>query len=383
MISGSSNIQAAPESGLVSPSVKVTMRPNWYRDTRNYEDNDNFDGEASNIVAFNGDYYGIEVNGGRFRIDSDTLGITYFDFDGQPIGSFHHNGNSLSYNYRFDSGVTNVIYKVSSSDGITWGNTIILYIGNSNIRDVFAVGDSRTYFLEEYSAAGGFRPNASYLLKKVEKVGTTWGTTILYNKLITSTSFQGSYFLNSRPLNAWGSSGYDHIILNTNDNNGVSFTRGIKILKTDGVNLLKDFNLTTMGDDNFDLLTAHYTSITGDSVYMLQIGEIDIYRSATKSPNDNDQVINNAFMKTQTGNEWTTILNADFTDESFVDVVKLYNNVNQASTRGLTPDSFVFSGLDIIQFIQRPTNTIDISADISSYSNQNNERISLTLGNYK
>lgn len=408
MITGSSSIQFEPQKQLITPDIKVNMNGNLMRGTTIYNLISGFSHSGwplGSAINFNNrNIYTIYDQGFNQVLvfssgESDPLpstgtGVTckmIFDILGNSMvflrNQFYQNGDTLEliYTWYNNIGATRLgkISMITSIDGMAWGGSQLLYEEPRNLywspdktspQDIIKTSANIIYFNETEDNS-----TTMYIYSLLCNAGT-WGET----HLIVSDDYYTVRMGGIRHENI------DTIIYSAGDRNVLNQQRIIQI-QSDGVNLLNKQYLNNSNNNEVIIVNKIVKGISyyhaffevGFNKYVYKYQYTWYGRTAVVAMDKMGY-----YTKSVDAWNWNNLmlLNIGITDNEsnpFPRSAILVNNTDDNDLR------FLYYGLSVIAkrcfYIKSyaGTSTIDLSDNIINYQNQNNERVTLTLGNYK
>lgn len=406
MFTGSSALTNEAKRQISTPAVRLTLKENLnITSTTSFTDiptlhdaivwNDQI--IFSGITGTNGVTQSLVI--GTYANDgASQVNLEYIPAKSGAVVKFYDSGSTL---LAFYTGVSNNnprdltdlrtrIYLLSSNDGKTWGGTQLIYTNGPTaflsanlIDDLAPVGSTRMYFLDTDTVLSNDRRGA---VNYAESPSGTWGSTEIYKPLFMN---QGSYGTGNQ-INAAAFDNEDRVMIGIYDNSFVPRGPGVRILRTDGLEVREEFDLidTTLSGVTADLSTMHMSNLTkGESAYYFMVDYKDKSLTTINDPSTDAKTIETKGMLFASKDllNWQTIYTNITGERAVVFHGTSWIDDLEVGIMGLSfydPLQARQGGGPYNQ-IWRGSSSLDISDNITSYSNQNNDRITLTLGNYK
>lgn len=399
----SSNLHNEGEKQIVSPNIKITMRENSYLGHTNYLGTTNKDFASGCAIEFKG--YLVANHSFKqilYRFNSDLSGQTTFGISNIYSclhSHFLNTGNTLSYFYVGNEGDTMNLYRLITIDGINWGNTELISKDVGIVTGIAPTANHRVYWTGYTKATTvgvgkPFRYNYLYYAH----LGTAWN--------INKVNFNNFQY-NEDQTDARNIIGYrigqeDILILNMYET-GSSFSwtkleslsgyrHGIKILKSDGSETYSDFDLINTRIPPEDSILMSNLSI-GKSEYYFCIRQVigKFTKTGSNMPFVSggatklyDKHINCYLFKSTDMVHWSNpIFLYNSEGVRTYDPEGLFNNPPTVVAGTSNLPEFMILGCSQVLYSMKGASELDISDNIISYQNSNNERISLTIGNFK
>ncbi len=380
---GSSALNYEPRRQMISPSLRITMREGlnygttvspWplasatdmIREMRMFKDK----------IFVSSLQMTPEAVPNFVSYDWNNATLYYSDNTNIPYDIFI-NGNTavLYYTNNYGNSVLRDIYRMFTSDGITFGGSQGVITGSSYyIFDLVSVGDSQLY------------AKSGQQVLSISKAGANWGQTILYNRdldisdaIAPATGESSRKYLLAQRFN----NSIDRILL---INGNADCGDGLHVIETDGLNVFSDIEVLDM-DTRIDrkICFGNFVGVSG--VYYLPIMVDDIRNSQTDGLLDyRTEQYGLHLMQSMDFLNWSIPIYVGHSE-----IIDLYDAVNCGIIAGGSLP-YLFSILGKADAVGDTANrldffkgssSLDVSKDIIDYSNQNNERVSLTLGNLK
>lgn len=334
---------------------------------------------VNHSVLFN-DKYVVQVTRGGTELlqmlDPATLTLTgattALNYNGQA--NFIDTGSTLEYWYINDLGSTASLYRINSQDGETWGNTQIIHVvlgTDAAIGSVGGYGGTIVYITKKQRSS---QPGDQYSLESIKWNGSAWGATTIYSNNIWLDEAN-----TSQQINVIGNTSGHFILLNCGSSNGISGDsfRGLRVIWTDGTNLLGEKEIIDTNNGNFSAEQGPASFGLSNSRYAIPVTSF-AYTTRKNTPTTQVEYtdsVNTQIIFSNDGWNWSIPIR---TPPSFTE-----NPV----CNGTSPNEFAIFSTSAaggsVFHVRSRTLERDISADVISYQNQNNERISLRIGNFK
>lgn len=450
MLQGSSALQSIPNSSVKTPQLRITATanrtltsvPTFLTGMQGIRDSIIFNNK---LVVIGGNNTGGTIVRSMMRVFSpDGLtqyaGITIYGrsdaFDaigdaGFLAASFQPEGATLNLFFNSLVGATERILRISSSDAVSWGGTVVVAVVATGITnnqelsvtaDIAAVGSSQVYFLKsEFLDGYGLIVSRLHLARD----SGTWGTTEVSNY---PHFLEGPYVPELRRyrsvLSGFKENGVDHLFVNRLDTSTDSLQvslpeyRGGKVSMSQGLYhySLRENSLFSQEEliapasieDTESIPTSFFFSNTkvskGVSLYYIGLRflhNIDIYWNNIRLI---DKLQGGVTVLPTSGYDYAYSYSADLTNWSAPIPLSispqsyLMSPIAAGTSSNLAFEAMILGTsyanlFDLVTSTEGSTGNIvythsggspmDISSDIISYSNADNRRISLTLGNYK
>lgn len=377
-----------------------------------------------------------------FSLDGATLysGVTLIGgtSNGQDIdtgfltASLLAEGATLNLFFTSASGVTQNILRLSSTDGSAWGGTVQIYSRGLTptvfpmILDLAAVGSSQVYFLESFYSQVVYVSGGDNELARLRlaRDSSGWGTTDVGNYPIRGIGTLGYGNFISRynsEFSGYKLDGVDHLFVNRmhttialNDppmaGQKTSMSQGLFHYRLKENNLFSEEEIISPVDiediqsvrSNYFLWNSRISK--GASLFYMGLRllkNIDTFVVA----NDVKSALDGVTIATPSGydyaysysadlNNWSSPIPLSVTPLSYLgspivagtstnvpfEAMVLGTSYAYQDNGGLL--GFAGSTGNII-FLNSGGSPMDISQDVVSYTNTNNQRVNLTLGNYK
>lgn len=320
-------------------------------------------------VNFKGQY--VFNFGAFFRFNENFTGRTRTVFSVSTGGDFLNLGNTLIYFYMDNTSLRSM----NTTDGINWGNSQIgISLGNFLNLNLNVVGETELYTTVGTSGSGNFK------IVKIINSGS-WGVTDIGNKAFHSNNASATnYKLSARRVD-----NLDYFLFTTGKstlNAQVNKVDDIHLAKTDGINLYES-GLLLEGDESKGPNSISYVSQGVSRFYFTyhQHSESTTETDITGITNTNWHLQESYMFSSPNMQDWTAPLYLGQSARSATN-----DNVVEVNTviAGLSDNIEVVLNGESQNFISLKGSTeIDISENLVSYSNTNNQRVTLTLGNYK
>lgn len=372
MLTGSSALHYESQKSSNTPSIKITLKENLIGISR-YHYGRNFS-RGSGIV-WNENYFILSQGKVWLRGVSEAnyqfeVGLTIHDYSKIPIGEFVDNGSTLLLFYHWPlAGSSHNIYRIASGGGTIWGGTqIVVNNFSERIKALAPTGSTRCYFI-------GTTSTTYQAQIHIANYNGGWGNTLLYEGYFEQA--KKSYH---NQMGAKSMDNEDIIIFEA----GI----GIRVLRTDGINVLgvNDLTNTDSGEkspsESYNPLsnTSHMSNLNKGSTY---------YYFAIKYKQDNiineggatytsSTRIQTLLLKSNDMLNWSIPVYLGITEH----LVLAYSYDIPMVIAGTTAGDEVALFGDYYFRLSKGSSTVDVSNNIINYQNQNNERISLTLKNY-
>lgn len=377
MFSGLSAIHYEGQKQTVTPVIKATLRENFKGITLPFIRSDINSSRAQGIY-FNNHYIIFHLDNltsvkALTTFDRTSSGFTQIaqtllsvpagaqDCEG---GKFIECGSTLIF-YTFGNSV-NVLFphnisRVISGDGVNWGASNFVFYGTSAIADITPISENKLYYMEDADIVAGTYTR-KYVLRKLEFDGVSWGAStvsagIHYNPRIDGVSYAG----------------VDVLCVNSAGSSRAVITAGSLVRKEVSVITTQDGDV--FSEDNIlsseNVLVRQRNLSIGASYYYLNLDtRVISYKLAggvtTMYTDGGGQYV----LRSVDPRSWSIPVFHGITAYPLV-------------TGGNTLPTYSLFGASVMMDINLGATSIDISDNIINYQNQNNERISLTLGNYK
>lgn len=375
MYDGTTELKSKELARISSPIVEVKLRSNFIKGAEQTA----FPNLSSinNGIVFNN----LVVLAGNSAFPDIIGNIKVYTQDGASlVTNINLNDSNLNGTYDFvDTGSTLVLYyadslnnirRLSSNNATTWGGSELLSASSKNIWSLSATGASRVYALLDAGNTtylGDFPTKTLTSLVSYSQVGASFvGTTISLGTFYGEELYMEKH-LGTRDIDRGSVVGSR--LSNAAEN--------IYTFKSDGANL---FNFSPVYTENINqVLSLNASNLAkGISKYYVFIAPNIQVIDKTKGTSFSYSVgLKSGFITTNDFEHWQTPVILGISQASGV-----------IALTGLSGTEFAFLGLSRIVnkgFLKfyAGSSTLDVSDHIVSYSNNNNERINLTLGNYE
>lgn len=383
MINGSSAINYEANKQIVTPAIKAEIRENYYfkevgvsaatarRVYGRFKDLClGYERDNESLITREWGTYAIIGSG-------ITIGTGITWDKGIWDGKFYRvNDNLMQFYYvKHVDDNNHYIYRIETSGGTVWGNTELLYYGTSRIGSVAVGGVSQVYFTEgvdfPWDYAGGlYLYWGRYFIKSLRYTGSTWEANDLYTEY---NIMRENYYTTTLNASRDGND-IDAIIFACRDALPVDYeTSGLRIITTDGVNLLDSREYVDIKQHSYVIGMYAACFGAGTTLYALEteIGYWERIELGGQLVAAEAFIVGGLYSLAQGNYNNITALRK---------LTGRYASIIDGASEG---NLFVFSGPTVFQELWTGISSLDVSDDIMNYQNQNNNRISITLGNYK
>ena len=399
MLSGSSAIHFEGTKKITTPKIEATLRSNSIlRDeTRTlFATPHSYD-----AIEFNNEYTSVgslafllPFSNTRTVASRDKAGVSTASTTIGRLGpaKFHDSGETLLL---FMTGLSNKgVNVIHSNDGQAWGATDQVVTGTT-VYDLQPTSPTRFYALE----AGGVSPGSEIremVIKSYRKIGGAWGATQLSHRRLFS-SVDHQIFLNETigniPKLIGGNSDEEDVLLvqafPEPEGREIAPSNGIYQLRTDGLNTFEQGELIPLsrnvGTSNTSLIRSSNIA-KGRSLFYFAFIETRTLAIRTGLLGSKELSLESFVMKSADLRNWSIATKVPVPEDPDLDTDNetglraILAGVTQATRDDM---EITFGGQWDKKTIHTGISSLDISDDIMSYQNQNNQRVSLTLGNFK
>jgi hypothetical protein len=388
-------LQNIGSTNIVTPNIRVKMRANTHYTTQTPFSRT---ARAFDAIIFKDQYiiFGISstVFGLGYLETTDLTGNTIWAINSlnsafNSVGRFKTTGETLGFFYTTSSGNTSVIRSLFSGDGITWGNSTLIYMGSSSkILDLAPVGATRLYSLRSL----GTTIQTLATIDVHKNVGG-WGSTSIDSNAFY-VHFGNEWDQDHKIVGDQISADQDRIIIQYADAPGNKV--GLKTITTDHTKAFGDMNIVT-SEPSTELRYITTTNLVkhSDTYYLgLQTFENNYVTDGgiTQVFGYNSPLM---YIKSQDLNNWSIPYIISGVTREYAGLPGLGHIGSLAS--GITSElNFTWFGvshnLSVSQIVsqgERNVNVytgksqLDLSSDLIAYQNLNNERINMTIGNFR
>ncbi len=375
MITGNSALHNIGINSITVPKISVVLKENSYLNTQVIGNTSNTQQSTGTggAVCFNDLYiYHNSFNIMTLNVSGTFLSnLTAYGMSMNGRIQFLNTGSTLLAFVNSLQGNTYSIYSLSSTGGTLFGNTDIIYQGSSPTLGIAPTGPTRVYAL--FDIGSSFSSSFAQVYR-FDKSGTWTSNALLNNNILVPNSSFGYCNINGARVNE------EDILLvacSTNSNSRVNLTGGVKIIRSVGSNgnLFEERELIATDNPSYFVTMSN-----------LGIGSTLLYFAA------NVQVLNYftqsglTFITTQTVQQ-LIYSSADMLNWSSGTLVPLnFGSITTpyALSAGITDIEYITQGTSSIGYMSsKKVASLDLSGNIIAYSNQNNSRISFSLGNYE
>lgn len=284
----------------------------------------------------------------------------------------------------------NQAYRLFSTDAITWGNTELVTtgLGSSYKFNLLATDQNHLYYMEAIGytiAAQGFQ----YVVNALMYDGASWLSTQLLDQPMWTHPKWGRLTGGRYELNDC-----DSLIFSNGRASNRTYAQ-IDTFKSDGINVFDYKTMSTVGISTDDS-GAYITNVAkGASWYYLKLRENEesffVKNGTTRSVTN----LIDSVMKSKDLENWS---NPVLQGISSIGSGPIFSSYSFKTIHGLIADGtsyfeYAIVGFSVfIPFVGSPIThrevhaqnyNLNVSESIMNYSNVNNERITLTIGNYK
>lgn len=388
MFTGSSAINFEGTRQLLNPQIKANLSCGLY-------------------LTKGASFGGVSVIGSgiyfknKFIIFEGTGCFNVYNYDGGislwvgvSLGSYANGkflavGDTLTFTYTLGSGSTYTIYRLATSGLTVWGGTEVLYAGNSTIRDVCPTTDTKCYSIEVLTTPVSLVEQIALL--KVHTKTAAWGTTIFYNPRFTVPHLS---YMNRSTLNGININNEDILYLTCNGNTqdptrGMMLSFGLRQIRSDGFNVLGVEDIYTSENAVYNLAQMNMTKGVSGIYDLFNFEKIDvsvIYRNRGGRFNVSGTP---SFGGTWVIVNFTTLFERNMITNTIDGLHHSVMRVTGMSNweqgiliyAGITQPELLFFTENQVYEINKGQSLMDVSDAIMNYSNQNNERVTLTLKN--
>lgn len=388
MLQGSSALLYESQRQILTPSVKLTMK-----------DGSRFLGlsqmwnkfQFDDAIEWNGFYIGV---GTTTRTDYARVSVVTWDKGLSTLaytnlglyansgsgggGKFLNTGLTLMLFTRGSSGDgLNIVF---STGGTAWGNTEGMSMGGASILDMQPTGTTRVYITLRTFHDNELSNALGSIVAVANKGISFWGRTNIYTQYLNKPNFPPrSGRIVGRTVNN------EDILLLMYGKARTSFGEltgddGIKMIKADGYNSYFDRDLVIAGIFSPGQGVSRSTSI---DLSNMALGNSTYY------------FVTNRIIQTNLGNAGTQTTPMITSIHRSTDLIhwssgeligtgnSMFRNVGiiSGSTTNNPMELIINAGNTDWAFVGRGITSVDLSPYVQNYSNDNNERISITLGN--
>lgn len=399
MIVGSSAFSHENIRQKSNPAIRVTLRDNRSLFDKQYVNTQSYGIKKLDSTLFNSKWVeaGWFSSGSKMRIlsrstedysviagscTSFTIPLSLIE-DGMQLYS---SGSTLNL-YYIDTNFA--IRRLTSSDGVTWGSSLWIHTGNSDIASFTICGDSKIYFLQ-YIEKNWVLDDNRLELKSLIHNGTTWIERTITSEYMMSETVQVQ---DQTLMNVFTDDDYDEVIVACRgvsaytyiNQTGVSdrvVSRGLRVIRTDGEHYLGSFDLFDTSDNSFTVSMPKVHNTSGDSISVLPLRYIKLLKFEV-----DEEKLKNFWVLSYAGEIFNPYFTRNNNDKTWSNLqfTGLSISLNVSSTyRGNTTSIFnTLFTRDMTSRISSTKESLDVSKDIITYSNSNNRNINLIIGNYK
>lgn len=384
MFSGSSGLINAGRQQLVTPNLRVKISPGDHQTTNAISL------PTSSSVLFQGTMFQNQL------VIWGTSGVQTFSADGTtilglgPSGTVSPNGtaamdmfnagDTLHIFYGGYNGTTPVLNHATSADGLAWSAPEIVHAGSiagsgqTVVFSVAAAGPTRVYAMVRRGVTGNYALN---LMAQIRVSGTTWGSTQIYTPFLVQAPNDTSLALTGQ-FTAAGSTMEDFVFANTSPVLSGATYGGMGLISF----RVADRDITEVrslifADANTNLQIQLGKIGVGLSEYYLPIRSTDgnVLVGSDAAPPIRMEL---GVLKSPNLRDWSAPL-LFRSSHSYLPILIPGTSTNQPFKYSMLGLSRFVAG----QWIQvaREAVQLDVSGDIISYSNMNNDRVTLDLVN--
>lgn len=384
MLTGSSALQNATRQQIASPSITATLRMNKIGVSRAF----NYNVARGTAILFNDNYVVFNQRDQSllsFNADNLNAGtsVRVTGATGYFKGKFYNTGQTLLFYYMDIIGLTLRFYRLESNNGTTWGNSTNIFNLFGVGYDLAPTGNSRFYLL--MNAGSINNDNAVGTVYAVNKLGVGWGETQ------ANTRFHEIYTVIAEDhlINADNVGDYDVVLLARNGLSNSHGFAGVRGMITDGTQTFGEFDLIDSDTSTFRMRPSNLSK--GSSLYYFG-GVIEQWQFVESGGVSINNVIQHTAFLAESPDlqRWSNFRYISLHPTLFDDNANLPYLSLAGGSHAINPLT-LFTGYEteagasnawIIRVLEGAS-TLDVSSDLINYSNQNNQRVSLTLANLK
>ena len=408
---GSSSFNQQPKLQINTPSLRVTMQEglNYVGSSSTVYGSGEIHDSLRQVYVFKDRILSILMPnntdpGSLFQSCNIQGTSTILQSTEAPLDIFINGDTAVLYfnDYAEHPGTSTVnIYRKFTSDGITFGGSQAIISGGSiEFDDIVATSDSQLYATSKVQYASGIYPNelTSYMTNRdiiwsISNNGS-WGATKLYSSDIyqstdminyLATQLDNKKYCSRKSILAKRIDNIDRILhIGGNNPSG----DGLHMIETDGLNIFEDKEIIDMNSQvDRRISFGNFVGVSGTYYLPIIVTNVVSYMGNYGAYLQYNKTFGLHLLQSNDFKNWSLPIYVGSTEFQ-----EIHHDINCGIVSGGSLSNLfsIFTigyGSLIDSFTRMDFNkgnsSLDISDNIIDYTNQNNERISITLGNFE